>query len=255
LVFFAQRRLLYHPEDNPLSTSELQALGLHHWPAAGAEYRGFLYTPVQTPVKGTVLVLHGNGGLASDRLYYARALSPLGYRVLLLEYPAYGGRAGTCSETAFVADAKQSVALAHRSFGDPLFVWGESLGAGVAAALASDPTLPIAGVALITPWDSLTRLAQHIYWFLPVRWLVRDRYDSVRYLQTYDKPVAVVVADQDDIIPKAHGLRLYESIKGPKKLWRFAHGGHNNWPRLTQEAWWREVIDYLSRSQRPHLGD
>ncbi len=245
LVFFFQRRLLYYPSSNLPSESALQVLGLQYWPAPGSDYRGFIDTGVKAPVKGTVMVFHGNAGAASDRLYYTRALAPLGYRVLLMEYPAYGGRAGKLGETAFSADAKQSIALAHRSFGPPLFLWGESLGAGVVATLASDSTLPIAGVALITPWDSLTHLAQRIYWFLPVRWLVRDRYDSILNLQAYDKPVAVLVADRDDIIPKAHGLRLYESIRSPKKLWMFAHGGHNNWPRLPQEPWWQEVMDFL----------
>lgn len=246
LVFLAQRRLLYYPSSNPPSASDLQGLGLHYWPAPAPDYRGFITPPLTASAKGTVLVFHGNAGAASDRLYYTCALAPLGYRVLLMEYSGYGGRAGNLSETAFRADAKASITLAYRQFGPPLFLWGESLGAGVVATLASDPTLPIAGIALITPWDSLTRLAQRIYWFLPVRWLVRDRYDSIRNLQTYDQPVAVLVAEDDEIIPKAHGLRLYESINGPKQLWTFKYGGHNNWPRLPQEPWWQEVMDFLN---------
>lgn len=245
LVFFFQRHLLYYPSLKPPTASDLQILGLKYWPVPGTDYRGFINPSVKSPVKGTVMVFHGNAGAASDRLYFTHALAPLGYRVLLMEYPGYGGRAGKLSETSFIADAKQSIDLVHRSFGDPLLLWGESLGAGVVAALASDSTLPIAGVALITPWDSLTSLAQRIYWFLPVRWLARDRYDSIRNLQAYGKPVAVLVAKRDEIIPKAHGLRLYESIQSSKKLWVFEHGGHNNWPRLPQEPWWQEVIDFL----------
>jgi uncharacterized protein len=251
LVFLMQRRLLYHPSVTPLSAFDLQALGLQYWPAPGADYRGFINTRVKAPVKGTVMVFHGNAGTASDRLYYTRALAPLGYRVLLMEYPGYGGREGGLSETSFTADARQSVALAYRRFGPPLLLWGESLGAGVAAALAADSTTPIAGVALITPWDSLTSLAQRIYWFLPVRWLVRDRYDSMRHLQAYDKPVAILVAERDEIIPQAHGVRLYDAIKSRKKLWVFEQGGHNNWPRLPQESWWREVMDFLVSPPHP----
>jgi pimeloyl-ACP methyl ester carboxylesterase len=208
LIFLLQRRLLYHPTFNLLSASDLQTLGLQYWPVSGAVYRGFLNTRFNAPVRGTVMVFHGNAGAASDRLYYTRALALLGYRVLLMEYPGYGGRAGKRSEASFIADAKQSIAIAHRRLGAPLFLWGESLGAGVVAALAADSTLPIAGVVLITPWDSLTRLAQRIYWFLPVGWLLRDRYDSVHNLQAYDKPVAVIFAKRDEIIPQAHGLLL-----------------------------------------------
>ena len=251
LVFFAQRRLLYYPSAHPPSASDLQAQGLQYWPAAGADYRGFISVPGNAPVKGTIMVFHGNAGGASDRLYYSRALVPLGYRVLLMEYPGYGGRAGALSEASFVADAKAAVAQAHASFGAPLFLWGESLGAGVAASLAADAALPIDGVALMTPWDSLARLGQRIYWFLPVRWLLRDRYDSRRNLQTFDKPVAVLVSERDEVIPQAHGLRLYDSIQCPKKLWVFAEGGHNNWPRLPQERWWREVMAFLHGAMNP----
>jgi esterase/lipase len=59
-------------------------------------------------------------------------------------------------------------------------------------------------------------------------------------------PVAVLVAARDEIIPNAHCLRLYDSIQSPQtKLWVIEQGGHTNWPRLPQEPWWWEVMQFL----------
>lgn len=101
--------------------------------------------------------ISGNAGAAIDRSYYVRALEPLGYRVLLMEYPGYGGRPGSPSETTLTRDARASIELARQAFGQPIFLWGESLGSGVVAAVVADPTLPVAAVILLTPWDSLPR--------------------------------------------------------------------------------------------------
>ncbi len=246
MIFFLQRRLLYLPSTDTPSESAVDAVGRKYWPALDNDYRGFIGAGYNEPAKGTVLIFHGNAGAAVDRLYYVHALQPLGYRVLLMEYPGYGGRVGQPSETTWTQDAKRSIQLAYQAFGPPLFLWGESLGSGVVAAAASDATLPVTAMILLTPWDSLSRLAQTLYWYLPARWLVRDKFDSVQNLQAFHGRVAVVVAEHDDIIPIAHGLRLYESISSPKKLWRFRHAGHNSWPLQPTESWWREVMNFVT---------
>jgi alpha-beta hydrolase superfamily lysophospholipase len=127
-----------------------------------------------------------------------------------------------------------------------VFLLGESLGSGVAAAVAADSSLPVEGVVLITPWDSLPDVAQTLYWHLPIRWLVRDKYDNIRALQAFSKPVAVALAEGDEIIPQKRSLRLYEALAAPKRLWVFKGAGHNSWPAGPNEAWWREVMDFVS---------
>ena len=174
------------------------------------------------------------------------ALTPLGYRVLLAEYPGYGGRSGMPSETALVADAKETVELAYQEFGQPIYLWGESLGCGVATAVAADTSIAIEAVVLVTPWDSLPNLAQSIYWFFPARWLVMDRFDNVKNLRGYTGPVAVILAGQDEVIPTQRGQRLYDAVTSNKKLWVFELAGHNSWPVQPRESWWKEVMVYVS---------
>ena len=92
LMFFMQRRLLYLPSRVPLSEGTLQAMGLQAWPGSSEAYRGFVSAQSADAYRGTVIVFHGNAGSARDRGYYVRALEPLGYRVVIAEYPGYGAR-------------------------------------------------------------------------------------------------------------------------------------------------------------------
>jgi hypothetical protein len=245
-VFFGQRRMLYYPDSNLPSPSQLERMGLRSWLATGGSPRGFIAAQSPAAGAGTVVVFHGNAGTAWQRDYYVKALEPLGYRVLLAEYPGYGGRSGGLGEKVFVADSRETVRLAFEEFGGPLVLLGESLGCGVAAGVAADPPVPVAGVALLTPWDTLPNLAQTIYWFLPARWLVRDKYDNVSSLSGFPGRVAVMVASHDEVIPKRHGLALYAALGGHKRLWVVANAGHNTWPDQVDTAWWREVMGFLA---------
>jgi uncharacterized protein len=248
-AYLWQRRLIYFPAIAEPTEDYVQALGLRFWPDSSDSYRGFIGMAKPTGKKGLVVAFHGNAGAAWDRAYYAHALTLLGYRVVLAEYPGYGGRPGGLGERRFVEDAKETVRRAQEAFGGPLFLVGESLGCGVAAAVAADPTIPVEGVVMITPWDSLPAVAQALYWYLPIQRLVRDKYDNCRNLQAYDRPVAVAVAERDEIVPPKNSMRLYESLTGPKRLWIFRGAGHNSWPAGPTEAWWREVMDFVSARQ------
>lgn len=246
-MFFLQDRLLYYPgeETLPRVLEQARARDLTPWPGADA-YRAWLAEPAQGEVRGTVLVFHGNAGLALHRSYYADALTRRGLRVLLVEYPGYGARPGSVGEAHLVADGVETLARARHDFPGPVYLFGESLGAGVAAAVAARSPEAVAGVAMITPWATLPDLAQSIYWFLPARWLVRDQYDNIGNLNRWGGPVAVLIAARDEIIPAHHGARLFNALQGPKRRWDFAAGSHNDWPVGADETWWDEVSGYLA---------
>ena len=104
----------------------------------------------------------------------------------------------------------------------------------------------IQGVVLITPWDSLANLAQTHYWYLPARWLVLDRYDSVRNLQSFMGPKAIVVAGQDQIIPPMHGNRLFEEIPSTKERFMLDSARHNDWLNYVDHEWWQELMRFVT---------
>lgn len=238
-----QNSLIYFPENPPLASvlSDARGHDLKAWPGEG-DYRGLLRAPTG-PVRGTVVLFHGNAGHAGHRDWYADEFTRLGLRVILAEYPAYGSRSGRLGEAALVADAAETLALARRTFSGPLLLAGESLGAGVAAAVANSSE--VTAVLLITPWDKIESIAQHHYPWLPVGHLLRDRYDSVENLSGYPGRVALVIAGNDSIVPAKFGQRLYERLSDPKRLWIVRGADHNDWMSRVDGAWWQTVIDFL----------
>lgn len=242
-VYLLQQRLLYLPPPDRPTPQRAAAAGLAYWPTDD-DFRGFRVLPEPAEPAGTVLVFHGNAGGAAQRGYY-RALSARGLRVLLIEYPGYGGRPGAPSEAALRDDGRAALRLAAAQFPGPVYLWGESLGAAVAAAVAAGSVRPD-GLALLTPWDSLARLARVHYWYLPTGLLLKDRYDSAAYLAGYDGPVAVLIAGDDRIVPPPHGERLYDALAGPKRRWRFDGAGHNSWPVRPDARWWDEVVAFIT---------
>lgn len=239
-VYLRQDRMLYFPA--PVTLADVAGAGLRAWPTA-QDFRGLVAEPAG-PVRGTAIVFHGNAGHVGDRAFYARALTPLGWRVILAEYPGYGPRAGTLGEASFVADAEQTLVLVHRQYGGPLLLVGESLGAAVAAAAAAQQPALSAGLLLITPWDRLANVGAHHYPWLPVRWMLRDGYDTQARLAHFDRPVVVVVAAEDSIVPARLGTALHAARAGPKRLLVIDHADHNDWPARVDAGWWRATTAF-----------
>jgi len=246
IVFISQRKLLYLPTEIQLSEERAIAEGLLYWPSF-ENFQGFISEGETVGSKGTMIVFHGNAGTAYHRSFYAKALSIQNLRVILAEYPGYGGRAGQPSEDVLVKDALETIRLAYQEYGGPLFVWGESLGGGVVSSAVSKTDIPIKGVVLFLPWDSLPNLAQTHYWYLPARWLVLDKFNNIDNLQGFEGNIAVILAENDEVIPVQHGKKLYDSITAKKKLWLFEGVRHNEVLVEAELHWWKEVIAFISQ--------
>jgi pimeloyl-ACP methyl ester carboxylesterase len=236
-----QDRLLYFPAKAEIA--DFSSPGLQPWPSAG-NLRG-LVADAAGATRGTVIVFHGNAGHAGHRTYYADTLKAIGFRVVLAEYPGYGPRDGRLGEASLVDDAEETIKLAYEMYGAPLVVVGESLGSGVAAAAAGRQRDKIAGLLMITPWRRLEEVAAYHFPWLPVRWLLRDRYDSESNLRDFGHPVAVLVAERDMTVPPVFGRALYESISEPKRLTDVPAADHNDWRGRLDEAWWTRTMDFL----------
>ncbi len=241
-----QNNYLYFPSSYVPSEETLKAGHINPWPTSLKDYRGFVSVNEVRPINGTIIVFHGNAGTAADRVFYVKELAPLGYRVILAEYPAYGGRKGKLGEKAFAIDANETVRLAFEQFGGPVFLLGESLGCGVAAAVAKETSVEIDGIVLITPWDSLASVAQSKFPFLPVRLFLTDEYNNIGNLKSFTGRIAVVGAGRDEIIPVRHANDLYHSFPGTEnRMWIIQEAGHNDWPRYANTPWWKELMDFV----------
>jgi len=241
-----QNKFLYFPNDERPTKAMLAAQNLAMWQMSGSDYRGLTAASEERAPAGTLVLFHGNGGTAFDRSFYLEPFMSLGFRVILAEYPLYGGRPGKVGEKPFVADALKTLELAYALYGDPLYLVGESLGCGVAASAAKQTNTPIAGIVLITPWDSLALVAKSLLPFLPMRLMLTDKYDSMENLKNYPRNIAVVAAERDEILPVAHAYNLYEHLPaGRKKMWVIKGAGHNDWPLYAHPELFKEVFDFV----------
>jgi len=135
--------------------------------------------------------------------------------IYLVNYRGYGGSSGRPSEAALIADAGSVydwVRLRH----EPIAVMGRSLGSGVATALATHR--PIERLILITPYDSIANVAADHFFWLPVRWLIRDRYDSLARIGRVHAPVLAVIAEHDEVVLRARSDALIAAM--PSQLRR-----------------------------------
>ncbi|MBB5503122.1 pimeloyl-ACP methyl ester carboxylesterase [Paraburkholderia sp. MM5384-R2] len=129
---------------------------------------------------------------------------------------------------AAVAASREALEGTLAQWGGPVFLVGESLGAGMASQVAKGNEAAIAGVALITPWDSLADVAAEKYRLFPVRWLLHDPFDSVAALSRYDGSVVIVGAQQDTLIPVAHARR-FASEHEHARILQLPTADHDDW--------------------------
>ena len=230
-IWLLQRRLIYFPtaEVPPPSTALPGAREIEINTSDGLTVTGwFLAAPNPT---ASVLVLNGNAGNRSGRAPLARALHDRGYEVLLFDYRGYGGNEGSPSEEGLALDAEAALAaLSEVATADRLILFGESLGAAVAARLAVE--LPPAALVLRSPFPSLEAVAAVHYPFLPTRFLLRDRYDTLQSINLIKAPILVVAGSTDSIVPTHLSRTVYEAGSADAH-WALIENADHNDPALT----------------------
>ena len=245
VMFMAQRRLLYQP--TPLTAEQFQRQIARLGPNTSviAPFDAIVFEPSGRPVVGTALLFHGNGGNGIDRSVLRADFEGQGYRLVLAEYPGYAARAGALSEEALVQDAKNLFYAVQAKYpSEPITLVGESLGSGIAVQVAAGVRPAPARLVLITPFMSLAKVAGNQMKALPAEFMVRDKFESFRHIRGYDGPVAVLVADKDELVTAQAGLDLYDiaQSRGPAMLIRLSGAGHNTWWPQTTSAHWAALL-------------
>jgi len=248
MLWLFQRRLIYFPTGAvpPAGIVLAESREVVFATDDGLHLGGW-YVPAAGNGSGmTVLVFNGNAGNRSIRAPLAAALSHAGLSVLLFDYRGYGGNPGRPSEVGLVADARAArLYLVSRGDVDPsrLVYLGESLGAAVAVALATES--PPAALVLRSPFTSLVEVGRLHYPFLPVGLLLRDRYPAIDQIRCVASPLLVVTGEQDCIVPPAQSRRLYERAAGSKRFVLIPGADHNDPELLMGDRFIREVVQFL----------
>lgn len=197
---------------------------------------------LHTDAPSAMLYFGGNGEDLGATLHGFEKAFP-DRAVYLMNYRGYGGSSGSPSEAALIADAQATYDVIRRKH-DRIAVMGRSLGSGVAVALAA--TRDVEKVVLVTPYDSIVNVAAKHYPWAPVRWLMKDDYNSVKRMADVRVPVFALIAEHDEVIPRSHSEALLSAI--PHK-WRHAKvirdGTHNDLG--DEQAWLASVRMFLSK--------
>jgi hypothetical protein len=226
LMYLAQRSLMYFPETVQTPPREAGFAEAEEIDSADGE-RVIAWHVAPAPGMPVILYFHGNGGAIRYRVDRFRALTRDGTGLVALSYRGYAGSTGRPSEAGLIADAAAAYAfVAARYAPDKIVIWGESLGSGVAIATAAEK--PIARLILEAPFASAVEIAAAVYWFIPVRWLMKDQFRSDLRIEKVTAPVLILHGDRDTVVPITSGERLYALIKGAKRFARFPGGGHED---------------------------
>jgi fermentation-respiration switch protein FrsA (DUF1100 family) len=228
LLYVAQRKLMYLPdttryapaavglpqaEEAVLTTADGETVIVWHVPPRGE--------------KPVVIYFQGNGGGLNLRADRFRRLTADGTGLVALAYRGYGGSSGSPSEAGLIQDAEAAYAFAVARYApERLVLWGESLGTGVAVALAAHRQ--VGRVLLESPFTSAAAVASAAYPFVPVRLLMRDQFRSDDRVAAITAPTLVLHGAQDRVVPFSHGERLYGLIRASKRLVRLEGADHND---------------------------
>lgn len=230
-AMFLENKLLYFPHVYP--SGNWQPAGLKFedaWfsSADGTSLHGW-YVPCRN-AKAAVLFCHGNGANMTWRADTLKALhDQVGVSTFIFDYRGFGRSKGSPNEAGVLADARAArrwLADREKIAETDIVMMGESLGGAVAVDLAARDGAR--ALVLESTFSNLPDTAAHHYPFLPVRWLMRSRFDSIGKIGNYHGPVWQVHGDADRIIPLQLGQRLFAAANQPKQFKLLAGHDHND---------------------------
>jgi fermentation-respiration switch protein FrsA (DUF1100 family) len=216
-IYLFQRNLLYHPSDNSYQGDEInfdyKEIFIQN--KKGIKLKAWLHEK-DLVNKKTIIFFHGNAGNLRNRNYKLNELSKFDVNFLIVAYRGFSGNQGKPSELGLYEDARSTLDwLKIKGVKEKnLILYGESLGTAVAIETAQNKDL--AGIILESPFTSMVELAQKYYPVLPVKFLLKDKYETIKKLPNINSPLLVLHGKLDDIVPFSMGKKLFEKANEPK---------------------------------------
>lgn len=259
-VYAIQDQLTYQPRHEFISQPRdysLRAVS-HRFPTSDGETLFAWHVPAGESRRNlTLLYMHGNGGNVSCALPAVREFHRLGLDVFIFDYRGYGQSSGQPFEAGLYQDARAAYQYLTRNLGVPpehVLLYGRSLGGGVASELATRTAS--AGLILESSFTSAWAVGAELYWYLPVRWLAKSRFETAARFREHgrlpdaqrrgDLPVLIIHGQQDRLIPPTHGRELFASVQSSRKVLLEVDGGHNSVLATSREAYLAGLRDFLS---------
>jgi len=209
------------------ATLELNFIDVNLTASDGVKINGWFIPSLATNAP-TILFFHGNAGNIADRGDKLAIFRHLHANVFIIDYRGYGRSEGTPNEAGTYRDAQAAYDYLTKTLNlEPrtILLYGESLGAAIAVELATKNS--VAGVVIEEPFTSVGDVGHKMFSFLPVRWLVRNKYDNLSKISQINAPLLIFHSRQDDLFPYEFSERLFAAARDPKRLIEL-RGNHND---------------------------
>src|SRR5215472_4055128 len=248
VAYFGNRLFMYFPDPTRIPPAAVGLAGVEEIEIKAAD--GVTLVAWQAPAKGdrpVILYFHGNAANAANRAEKIERIIASGFGIFYLNNRGYGGSGGRPTEEANITDALAAYdhLIAHGVPAERIVAYGESLGSGQAVPLAAKRR--VAAVVLEAPLTSTVDVGRRVYFWLPLNWLVTDRYDNERNIRAVTAPVLILHGERDSIVPVEMGRRLYDAAKEPKRIELFSRAGHND---LFDHGAWERAEAFLESLNR-----
>lgn len=250
VLFLTQRCAIYYPLNTVPDPAKagVPDMSVHRVVTADGLKLLAWWKPPANETQPAIVFFHGNAGHLGHHSRPARFFLDAGFGVLLVSWRYNAGAGGSPSEEGLLIDGRAALDfVAARGIDrNRIVLYGESLGTGVAVAMASERD--VAALVLKSAYSSIADVAQDRFWFTPARWLVRDKFDSVSRIADVQAPILILHGERDRTIPVRFARRLFDAAPEPKEAHFFPDGSHKNLYRLGAG---QLVLGFLDR----HIAD
>ena len=226
-LFFYQRNLLYHPNENNYSGDKLrvEVEEIKILTSDNLLLNGWFHKKDIRNYK-TIIYFHGNAGTLDNRIHKLNHFKDININFLIIAWRGFSGNEGKPTEKGLYIDGQSAVnwILKQGAKESDIILYGESLGTGIATEIAQNKNY--AGVILETPFTSMTAAAQKFYPYIPVSLLLKDRYENEKKISNINIPILIMHGEKDNIIPFSMGKKIFETANEPKYSYFTKYDNH-----------------------------
>ena len=226
-LYFYQRNLLYHPNENNYSEDKISVdiEKVRIKTSDNIELLGWYHEKNLKDFK-TLIFFHGNAGSLENRIHKLNHFRDMNINFLIIAWRGFSGNKGNPSEQGLYEDGKSAIDwLIKKGVSEKnLILYGESLGTGVATHLAQNKNF--AGVILETPFTSMIDAAKKFYPYIPVKLLLKDKFENYKKIKNINLPILIMHGEVDQLVPFSMGKKIYEIANKPKYSYFTKYDNH-----------------------------
>lgn len=244
---------LYHPhqslESNPEGLS-IKYENVQFTAKDNTKLHGWFFPPSSSD-NSVILWAHGNAGNISHRIENILLMRKnLDVGVFIFDYRGYGLSEGKPNEKGLYADMEGAYLwLSKRIPENRIVLFGRSLGAAIATKLSIEKRSS-QSLILESPFENTIEMGKRIFPFLPLRWLMKQKFDTKAIIHSVEIPLLLLHGDKDTIVPFQQGKNLFDLASEPKQFFQIKGANHNDTFSIGGKRYWQIWKQFLMKTKK-----